>query len=316
MRDNSTIRTKSLDVAYFGNALDVDVASLPEWILLDINGKDFRYSEVTGPERDGCILDILRILESEDLPVAGPERIEKWEKGWQENLEKYLHNDASFDSLTPKYFSYNKLRYNGSYIIPVSYSFELDFYTVVRYLLFHKYLANVSSIVDFGCGTGATLIMLSDMFPEKPLIGCDWAKSSQSIIEAIVKKTGKHIAGHNFNMFSPNDDVPFTDGCAVITMHALEQLGANYEDFLNYILAKRPGICLHLEPIVELYDEDKLFDYLAIRYHQKRGYLCGFLTSLRNLKATEKASIIDVRRLYFGSFFHEGYSVVVWRPAM
>ena len=184
----------------------------------------------------------------------------------------------------------------------------------MRQILFNKYLSEATSVVEFGCGTGTSLLLLSEMFPDKPLVGCDWAASSQRLLEAIARKTGKKIAGINFDMFHPRDDVPFADGCAVITMAAMEQLGTRYEAFLNYIIAKRPAVCLHLEPLIELYDENELFDYVAMRYHQKRGYLNGFLTSLRGLEAAGKVSVIDVRRLSFGSFHHEGYSVVAWRP--
>ena len=73
-------------------------------------------------------------------------------------------------------------------------------------------------------------------------------------------------------------------------------------------------MCVHLEPLVELYDEDSLFDYPAIRYHRKRGYLDGYLTALRKLEREGRAEILDTRRLQFGSFFQEGYSLVMWKP--
>jgi hypothetical protein len=69
-----------------------------------------------------------------------------------------------------------------------------------------------------------------------------------------------------------------------------------------------------MEPLLDLYDEANLVDYLAIRYHKKRGYLNGFLPALRDLAAKGRVEILDMRRFYFGSFYHEGYSYVAWRP--
>jgi hypothetical protein len=69
-----------------------------------------------------------------------------------------------------------------------------------------------------------------------------------------------------------------------------------------------------MEPLVELYDEQRLVDYLAIKFHRKRGYLEGFLTSLRKLQAEGRIEILEQRRFYFGSIYHEGYSYVAWRP--
>jgi hypothetical protein len=100
----------------------------------------------------------------------------------------------------------------------------------------------------------------------------------------------------------------------VITLHAMEQLGGGFAPMLDYLLSVRPGICLHLEPIAELYDPALLFDWLALRYHEKRNYLSGFLTALRAREAEGALTIHEVRRLRFGSVFHEGYSLVVWTP--
>jgi hypothetical protein len=133
-------------------------------------------------------------------------------------------------------------------------------------------------------------------------------------VAMIAQKTGRKMTAANFDMFSPRRDVLFPPGSAAITMASMEQLNTKYENFLNYLMAHKPSICLHLEPLIELYDKDDLFDHLAFQYHRKRGYLNGFLTSLRNLEAEGKLSILDVRRLFFGSMFHEGYSIVIWRP--
>jgi len=70
-----------------------------------------------------------------------------------------------------------------------------------------------------------------------------------------------------------------------------------------------------MEPIEDLYDEENLLDYLALKYHRKRGYLSGYLPRLRMLEAEGKLKIMEVRRMHFGSIYQEGYSFVVWRPA-
>ena len=57
-----------------------------------------------------------------------------------------------------------------------------------------------------------------------------------------------------------------------------------------------------------------MFDDVARRYHQRRNYLRGFLPRLRKLEAQGRAELLDVHRTGFGSFHHEGYSLVVWRP--
>jgi hypothetical protein len=79
-------------------------------------------------------------------------------------------------------------------------------------------------------------------------------------------------------------------------------------------VAAKPKLCVHLEPVLELYDEATLFDYLAIRCHTTRNYLKNWLSDIRALEKSGKAEIIEEKRLQFGDRYHEAYSVIAWRP--
>ena len=96
-------------------------------------------------------------------------------------------------------------------------------------------------------------------------------------------------------------------------MHAMEQLGSAFKPFLDYILGKGPRLIFHVEPVFELYNPDKLFDELAVKYHEKRNYLKGYLPALKKLEREGKIEILEIRRLFFGSLFHEGYSLIAWK---
>ena len=109
------------------------------------------------------------------------------------------------------------------------------------------------------------------------------------------------------------DQVQIGSGAGVFTVHALEQLGPNFGPFIREVCAARPDVCVHLEPIVELYDDNLEFDQYALKYHQKRNYLDGFLNKLNNLEARGKIEIVNVRRTGFGSTYQEAYTLVVWR---
>ncbi|RKI40080.1 hypothetical protein D7V86_18630 [bacterium D16-51] len=49
----------------------------------------------------------------------------------------------------------------------------------------------------------------------------------------------------------------------------MEQVGKNFSCFLEYLLVQKPEICIHLEPIVELYEEDNIIDWCAKQFHKK-----------------------------------------------
>jgi hypothetical protein len=94
---------------------------------------------------------------------------------------------------------------------------------------------------------------------------------------------------------------------------ALEQIGENFKDFVNFLLEKKPEICIHFEPIDELLDENKLIDSLSIKYFRKRNYLNGFLPYLEQLEKENKIEILNKQRIFSGSYFIEGHSLIVWK---
>jgi hypothetical protein len=124
---------------------------------------------------------------------------------------------------------------------------------------------------------------------------------------------GINIQEHLFDMFAPDQKLPLNANDGVLTIGALEQLGSDFNDFLDFLLQKSPRVCIHCETMNELYDRNSIPDFLATRYSMARNYLWGFLTALRNLEEAGKIRILQTQRV-FGSQFHEGYSFVAWTP--
>ena len=77
-----------------------------------------------------------------------------------------------------------------------------------------------------------------------------------------------------------------------------------------------PSLVIHVEPIGELLDQNNLMDYLSLEYFKKRNYLSGYLTRLRELESRQEIEIIMAQRSYMGSFFIDGYSIIIWRPVV
>lgn len=273
-----------------------------------------RYRRLSQPERDAAILRAVTQLSRTDLVAAGANDAARWERGWGEILTRVRERGVAIENLLPQYFQHEVLRYDSDYIKIDRPDFEYQLYDIFRRVIFPRHLSGFRRIVDIGCGTGTSLLTLADLFPEAELVGCDWARPSQELVALIAAHLRRPIRGVRFNMLTleGRDDLVIDRQTAVITLHAMEQLAGTYRPMLDYLLAARPGICLHLEPIAELYDPEVLFDWLALRYHEKRNYLSGFLTALREEEVAGRAVIHEVRRLHFGSAFHEGYSLVVW----
>jgi hypothetical protein len=129
----------------------------------------------------------------------------------------------------------------------------------------------------------------------------------------MARETGEAIEGHRFNMLTAAGDCgPLGTDSAVLTVHALEQLGIGWRPFLDSLLARRPRLFVHIEPLLELYDRSKPLDDLAHRYHLKRRYLEGFVPAIETLAANGEAKVVSLRRTAFAGLYQEAYSVLVW----
>ncbi len=161
--------------------------------------------------------------------------------------------------------------------------------------------------MEFGCGTGHNLWRIKEVNKNATLVGCDWTKSSNKIVEA------QGFIGINFDFFKPNT-FNMLENAGVYTVAALEQVGTKFKPFVNYLLKSKPSVVVHIEPMPEYLDSTKLIDYLSIQYMHKRQYLRGFPDYLEKLEKDGKIEILEKRRSGIGSLFIDGYSIIVWRP--
>lgn len=306
--------TLVVDAARLATMVGVELDALAESCRRVLAAGELRGSVLTGAEREAQLLRALRASEDPALSCSGPHRAGDWERGWSENLRELHGDDGSLVTLMPKYNRHQVLRLQGDYLRVSDPAFEYAVYTALRHHCFQRWFRGVDGVAEFGCGTGTSLVLLAELLPQLELWGLDWAESSQRILEQIGARTGRTIHGRRFDMFAPDADFLLPPGTAVLTSAAMEQLGAAHGPFVDYLLAQQPAICVHIEPIVELYRPDSLFDDVAIRYHRRRNYLSGFLPRLQRLAAAGRIELLTVQRTGFGSFHHEGYSLVVWRP--
>jgi len=276
---------------------------------------DFHYEVPEGLARDQIILRVLQHIDSDKATKVGQQRAGIWESCWSDTLQKFVEGGYDPNRLVPDFIKPDQpIRLQRNYVIPRNPRFELDFFRVCRAFLFGEFFARVRAVYEFGCGSGFNLLALSEQLPGKELCGLDWSKSSNQTLNLLGKSLGIDISGRHFDFFQPDRSLELGPDSGVLTMCALEQVGQRHEHFVEFVLEKKPRICVNMEPLLELYDESNLVDYLAARYHRKRGYLEGFLTALRALADKGRIEILDVRRFFFGSLYHEGYSYIAWRP--
>lgn len=291
---------------------DILDINLSDQLKSTIESFDLKYQELDKIERDAYLNDVVNVLLS-DIQKSGQHRISEWEKGWDENLELFKLSKDTID-LIPKYHGKrNLLKWKGDIIKPLVSNFDYKVHICFVDAVLQHYLKDCSNVFEFGCGPAYHLIRLNQWNNKIKYHGLDWTNSSQNIISLINQKLDLDISSSNFDFFNPDYSLDIPENSAVYTVAALEQIGTQFEDYVNFLIEKKPSICIHFEPIDELLDESSLIDNLTIKYFRKRNYLNGFLPYLEKLESENKIEIIKKQRIYSGSYFIEGHSLVIWK---
>jgi hypothetical protein len=281
-----------------------------------INNYDLRYKYLSEEELNKYLIHVVDVLTS-PITQSGKHRINEWENGWYENFISFKDN-KDFNHLIPKYHVKNKLaRWKQKVINPLTSNYDYKIHASFVDAIIEKYVKNIDNIYEFGCGPAYHLLRFSELFPNVNLYGFDWTTASQKIISEINTIFNKNIKGENFDFFNPNKNINIHNNSMVLTIAALEQTGENYINFIDFLLEKKPKICINIEPMSEFLDKNNLIDFLSIdflsiKYFEKRNYLKNYYSYLEELQAQNKIRIIDNRRIYSGSYFIEGHSLVVW----
>ena len=308
-------QTGVLDAAGFAASFGVAADKLPARCLELIAQRDFSYRVLRGAARDATILEVIKRIEADTQKIGAEERKQVWERGWREALNEYVDSDFSPERLVPKFIRPNQpVRLNQDYVLPSNSNFELAYVEVLREWMFREFFSDVEEVHEFGCGTGFNLVSLASIYPDKRLFGSDFVPASVEMVNRIAAQQRLPIRARLFDMITPPQDYELGRGAGVFTFGSLEQLASKFEAFLSFLRERRPRLCLHVEPTVELYDENNLVDHLAIRFHRKRGYTEGLLPRLKALAAAGDIELMRVSRLNFGSLMLEGYNLMVWRP--
>lgn len=276
---------------------------------------DFSYRRLTREERDGAILSVLKRLDG--FTEVGAHRHGIWTDSWEETRQRYVKSGGDIEALDPPFMGATPIvRLRGDYAIPKDPAFEHHWFRVFRHWIFKKFLGEQgpSRVFEFGCGSGFNLATIAQFFPDKELVGLDWAQPAVDLVDHVAKDHGFSLSGRRFDFFNIDKSIDVGPSAAVTTFCALEQTGERFSEFFNWLMEAKPGLVISMEPSVENYDQDDLHDYLAWRYHTHRKYLDGYFAAVRDAASQGKAEILWDRRPKFGSFYHEGYSLLIWRP--
>ena len=277
---------------------------------------DLRYRGVSESELESILIRYIDTLLTPKTPSGkGYQAI--WEQGWNENLKEFKAS-GSLESLLPKFVRRGEyVRYEGEWIAPISNDFESTFVRILRADYFKKYFSSVDILIEIGSGTGLNAVHFLEIFPKKIAAGLDWSDSAVEILNMIGKKQKWPLSGIKFDMFQPTPLDKLISNkemrVGLLSIGALEQLGMNYQAILDWCLsARQTEVVCHMETNFELYDTSSLFGFLPMKYIEKRNWLRGYFRELNERSKLGTVQILEQTKT-FGSFFHDGYAVTVWK---
>jgi len=256
-------------------------------------------SEYTFLNDDETDLVIQHVKEHIDNVRNKPTQTQ-WNDAWDDigncNAPKYFKPRFTIDGQ-------GVYRYKQRYIKSAYPNLENKFHDKLLRIVQNKWLSNIDCVVEFGCGTGHNLQKIRNRDSYIKVYGSDWAGSSQKILEK------NNIPSWNFDMKRCEDQLPseiynFNNVC-FLTVGSMEQIGKEWENFLSFMLNFKPKRSIHIEPIVELYDQNNLIDKLAIEYHLKRDYLHGFFNKVHDMQELK-----FYERTSFGNTYNEGFTIL------
>jgi hypothetical protein len=295
----------------FGISVD-DLTNKSLKLLNDMNTK---YTIISGEERDRLLVDIINKIESDTQVIGAPDRTKRWFDGWKENLDDFQNSEFNLDTLMPKFIRKNQpIRFMGEYVHTAEEHFEHVYFDIFRTWLFEKYFESYSTIYDIGCGSSYNLIKLCEMYPDKKVYGFDFVQSSVDIVTGLANNHGLNAEGSLFNIIEPDFNITIDEDSLIFTSGVIEQIASRFDKFIDFLLQKKPKLVVHVEPTYEVYNQEILFDNIAAKFHDKRGYTKGYLPRLQELERENKIEILKIKRLNFGSLFMEGYTNIIWRP--
>ncbi len=275
---------------------------------------DLNFSIYNQFESLKLIKNFINRIYTDNLSVSGTHRKTEWHEGWSENLTEISKKSFDPKFLIPKYINSNKpLRYERNFIKQESENLEWKISNLINFYIYSKYFSEFDNIYEFGCGSCGNIYELAKLFPKKKIYGLDWVKSSIDILNILKHKFFENINGEVFDFFEPNFSMQIPKSSAFFTHGALEQLGDNFNNFFEFIFDKQPDIIVNVECDNYLYDKSNLIDYLSDKYHTKRNYLNNYILFLNNLEKKRKIKILEKKRTFFGSQYHEVYNIFAFR---
>ncbi len=263
------------------------------------------YNELNFKEYQEYMTLVLQILNKLSFDID-------FDRNWIVILQNIVDNQKNdvTNSLKPIWFRDDKF-----YVIDKKFCttntevLDWKYQLAIRNILFSKYLFDIDNVYDFGSGSGINIYLINQLFEKIKLHASDSSKVSVEILEELNTYLGIDVKYDMIDM-KKEINIDVEPNSAIITTSSLEQVGGDIDNFIDFVLQKKPKRVINIEPILE-FAENNEFDNLMKLYCEKRNYLKYYYSKLLQLERENKIKILFKKRTRVAGLFIEN-SVIVW----
>jgi SAM-dependent methyltransferase len=179
-----------------------------------------------------------------------------------------------------------------------------------------KALRSSTSIVEIGAGYGQIILNLAkdQDFKDADLIAVEYTQSGVKLLNHLAKFHNRKLTTARCDLAATpimNIDIP--KGSIIFTSYAACYLPPQ-NAFIENIVALKPAMIIHFEPLFEHCDEETLLGVMQKSYIQRNDYNQNLMSLIHSDNAKGKIDIITEDKQIFGMNPLLPMSVVAWRP--
>ena len=168
-----------------------------------------------------------------------------WELRWQKGFRarrcgrRERRVCGPFTSTEKRYASGEK------YVHCLDPSFAYSLHLTILRALFLHHIPGAASYTELGSGTGINLFLLSKLFPGAAFLGTDWSKNSVLLMDAVAAAREVTLTGSCLDLrtMEGGETIQIPPDGVILTIHALEQIGACYERCYLFFWRSLLGWC-------------------------------------------------------------------------
>lgn len=174
-----------------------------------------------------------------------------------------------------------------------------------------------TALVELGCGYCSVILGLARKaaFQDIPYFAADLTSTGPELAGLIAREEGVPLTTGAANLReNPMTDLAVPEGALIYTAYAAQYVEPIGDDFVNGLIALKPKVVVHIEPVYEHCDPSTLLGLLRQRYIEANGYNRNLSTILHHHERRGSLEIIQESVPGFGPNPLLAASVISWKP--